>query len=47
MRKYHIAQVNVAVAVAEMEAAKEKLDHIRKHGPGPAAFTFGKSFAQP
>jgi hypothetical protein len=33
--------------IPSAEEAKEKLEHIRKHGPGLPAFTFGKSFSQP
>lgn len=29
------------------DEAKEKLEHIRQHGPGQEAFTFGKPFPHP
>lgn len=31
--------------IPTVEEAREKLGHIRRHGPGPEAFTFGKAFA--
>jgi hypothetical protein len=33
--------------VPTLHEAKSKLEHIRKHGPSPTAFTFAKPFPQP
>jgi len=33
--------------IPSMEEAREKLEHIREHGPGPEAFSFGRPFAHP
>ena len=33
--------------IPTVEQAKSKLQHIRRHGPTPEAFTFGKSFEPP